>query len=94
MCGFGDKVRLLLAQVLTIFLMVLVQDRRPITPPPCVRLVIIDSETGKEVDYKYVAACTETQERKLCTNFIIAVPLTMPCSCCRSICGIRTVSKK
>ncbi|RGP61906.1 hypothetical protein FLONG3_10374, partial [Fusarium longipes] len=27
------------------------KDRRPITPPPCVRLVIIDSETGKEVDY-------------------------------------------
>ncbi|CAF3575064.1 hypothetical protein SNK03_001559 [Fusarium graminearum] len=27
------------------------KDRRPITPPPCVRLVIINSETGKEVDY-------------------------------------------
>ncbi|KAF4332576.1 hypothetical protein FBEOM_13623 [Fusarium beomiforme] len=29
----------------------LIQDRRPITPPPCVRLVIINTETGKEVDY-------------------------------------------
>lgn len=27
------------------------KDRRPITPPPCVRLVIIDPATGKEVDY-------------------------------------------
>ncbi|PPJ51778.1 hypothetical protein CBER1_09670 [Cercospora berteroae] len=25
------------------------KDRRPITPPPCVRLVIVDSTTGKEV---------------------------------------------
>ncbi|KAM5370657.1 hypothetical protein ACJZ2D_008371 [Fusarium nematophilum] len=27
------------------------KDRRPITPPPCVRLVIIDAATGKEIDY-------------------------------------------
>jgi len=27
------------------------KDRRPITPPPCVRLVIADSATGKEADY-------------------------------------------
>lgn len=26
------------------------KDRRPITPPPCVRLIITDSATGKEVD--------------------------------------------
>lgn len=26
------------------------KDRRPITPPPCVRLVILDIATGKEVD--------------------------------------------
>lgn len=26
------------------------KDRRPITPPPCVRLCIIDQQTGKEVD--------------------------------------------
>ncbi|PQE20766.1 developmental regulator protein [Rutstroemia sp. NJR-2017a BBW] len=26
------------------------KDRRPITPPPCVRLVITDSMTGKEID--------------------------------------------
>lgn len=28
------------------------KDRRPITPPPCVRLVITDKNTGEEVDYK------------------------------------------
>lgn len=26
------------------------KDRRPITPPPCVRLIITDIITGKEVD--------------------------------------------
>ncbi|KAL9946747.1 hypothetical protein ACHAO3_003515 [Verticillium nonalfalfae] len=26
------------------------KDRRPITPPPCVRLIIIDPDTGKEMD--------------------------------------------
>ncbi|KAF5009043.1 hypothetical protein FDECE_4730 [Fusarium decemcellulare] len=30
------------------------KDRRPITPPPCVRLVIIDSATGEEVDYSEI----------------------------------------
>jgi hypothetical protein len=28
------------------------QDRRPITPPPCVRLVVKDEATGKEIDIK------------------------------------------
>ncbi|KAI9746853.1 MAG: hypothetical protein M1815_004935, partial [Lichina confinis] len=28
----------------------LLQDRRPITPPPCVRLIVKDSATNKEVD--------------------------------------------
>ncbi|KAK6538182.1 hypothetical protein TWF694_011064 [Orbilia ellipsospora] len=26
------------------------KDRRPITPPPCARLIVLDSETGKEID--------------------------------------------
>ncbi|KAI1341594.1 hypothetical protein F5Y15DRAFT_361606 [Xylariaceae sp. FL0016] len=26
------------------------KDRRPITPPPCIRLVVMDKNTGKEVD--------------------------------------------
>ena len=30
------------------------KDRRPITPPPCVRLMVIDKKTGKEVNCKYV----------------------------------------
>ncbi|KAI5280609.1 hypothetical protein KEM52_004086, partial [Ascosphaera acerosa] len=36
MCGFGDKVGVL--------------DRRPITPPPCVRLIVRDAVTKKELD--------------------------------------------
>lgn len=29
-----------------------IKDRRPITPPPCVKLSITDVATGKEVDVK------------------------------------------
>lgn len=32
-----------------------VQDRRPITPPPCIRLVVIDAATRQELDIKSVA---------------------------------------
>ena len=32
----------------------LVQDRRPITPPPCIRLVVKDANTNKELDIKSV----------------------------------------
>jgi hypothetical protein len=28
------------------------KDRRPITPPPCIRLVVSDAETGQEIDFK------------------------------------------
>jgi velvet factor protein len=28
------------------------KDRRPITPPPCVRIVLTDPNTGKEIDIK------------------------------------------
>lgn len=28
------------------------KDRRPITPPPCVRIVLTDEATGKELDCK------------------------------------------
>jgi len=27
------------------------KDRRPITPPPCIRLLILDKVTGKEIDF-------------------------------------------
>ncbi|KAF2710547.1 hypothetical protein K504DRAFT_377410, partial [Pleomassaria siparia CBS 279.74] len=30
------------------------QDRRPITPPPCIRLVVCDANTGKEIDFSEV----------------------------------------
>ena len=32
-----------------------VKDRRPITPPPCIRLIIMDPDTKQEVDVKYVS---------------------------------------
>ena len=28
------------------------KDRRPITPPPCVRLRVVDTRTGKELEAK------------------------------------------
>ena len=31
-----------------------VQDRRPITPPPCIRLVVKDANTKEELDIKSV----------------------------------------
>jgi hypothetical protein len=51
MCGFGDKVR---DQVESFHLLIDMQDRRPITPPPCVRLIVRDASSNKEVDIKYV----------------------------------------
>lgn len=30
------------------------KDRRPITPPPCIRLIVCDASTGKEVDFTEV----------------------------------------
>ncbi|KAF1998061.1 hypothetical protein P154DRAFT_439966 [Amniculicola lignicola CBS 123094] len=30
------------------------KDRRPITPPPCIRLMVSDASTGKEIDYNEV----------------------------------------
>lgn len=63
MCGFGDKVGRAsnkdYAEIrpLTIGRCVgadrlLLQDRRPITPPPCIRLIVKDSVTNKELDIK------------------------------------------
>jgi hypothetical protein len=37
---------------LYVHMLTAVQDRRPITPPPCVRLIITDVNTGKECDCK------------------------------------------
>jgi hypothetical protein len=31
------------------------KDRRPITPPPCIRLIVMHADTGKEVDVKSVS---------------------------------------
>ncbi|KAL6708663.1 hypothetical protein ACN47E_002359 [Coniothyrium glycines] len=30
------------------------KDRRPITPPPCIRLVVCDAKTGQEIDFNDV----------------------------------------
>ncbi|KAI9717537.1 MAG: hypothetical protein M1812_004678 [Candelaria pacifica] len=43
MCGFGDKSKSRENNGSP-------QDRRPITPPPCVRLIVRDADTDKEVD--------------------------------------------
>ncbi|CAD6590762.1 MAG: hypothetical protein ASARMPRED_004993 [Alectoria sarmentosa] len=44
MCGFGDKVsRGNWSSKVS-------NDRRPITPPPCIRLVVKDANTNKELD--------------------------------------------
>ncbi len=51
MCGFGDKVGLLRSLKSHADADV-AQDRRPITPPPCIRLVVMDKMSGKEVDCK------------------------------------------
>jgi hypothetical protein len=61
MCGFGDKVcpaintigrtSKAVRGVYSLFFN-FQQDRRPITPPPCIRLIITDVHTGKEVDCK------------------------------------------
>ncbi|RDA82552.1 hypothetical protein CP532_3767 [Ophiocordyceps camponoti-leonardi (nom. inval.)] len=54
MCGFGDKVNTLLAPPLISHVFATTRrhpgDRRPITPPPCVRLIITDALTGTEID--------------------------------------------
>jgi hypothetical protein len=30
------------------------KDRRPITPPPCIRLIVCDAKTGQEVDFNEI----------------------------------------
>jgi len=52
MCGFGDKVRIPALPAST--LVDTAQDRRPITPPPCVRLIVRDPMTGREIDAQSV----------------------------------------
>ena len=39
------------------------QDRRPITPPPCIRLIVLDAATRKEIDIKSVSFRSETELR-------------------------------
>ena len=48
MCGFGDKV--CTSVVCMSRSAKTKQDRRPITPPPCVRLIVRDPMTGRELD--------------------------------------------
>jgi hypothetical protein len=30
------------------------QDRRPVSPPPCIQLLIVDERDGQEIDYRFV----------------------------------------
>jgi len=48
MCGFGDKVYTVVVHLSR--RANAIQDRRPITPPPCVRLIVRDPMTGQEID--------------------------------------------
>jgi Velvet factor len=48
MCGFGDKVCDGCFKINRIA--DILQDRRPITPPPCVKLIVKDPVTGREID--------------------------------------------
>ena len=52
MCGFGDKVWFDSVHMYTDAKAS--QDRRPISPPPCIRLLIFDPKTGDEINYEYV----------------------------------------
>jgi len=51
MCGFGDKVHIYRSSTVNECTDIM-QDRRPITPPPCIRLIITDANTGTEIDTK------------------------------------------
>lgn len=44
------------------------KDRRPITPPPCIRLMVLDAKTGNEVDFQEVDS----------TFFVLTVDLWDP----------------
>ncbi|KAF7564142.1 Velvet domain containing protein, partial [Pyrenophora tritici-repentis] len=34
------------------------KDRRPITPPPCIRLIVYDRITGRELDFNDIDSTT------------------------------------
>ncbi|KAM3425844.1 hypothetical protein NHJ13734_009879 [Beauveria thailandica] len=53
-----DDARLTRCQVSTLYSSLSVLDRRPITPPPCVRLSMIDMTTGKEINYNEIDHAT------------------------------------
>lgn len=81
MCGFGDKVSENFS-VSNSWLSCLkkklnmtncVQDRRPITPPPCIRLVVVDARTGQAVDIKYVMTAPIHSQKAL---FVLPRELT------------------
>lgn len=70
------------------------QDRRPITPPPCVRLIITDAATGREIDCKCVSHPSPLLKNLILVvethpRLPILVPLTIPCLSSMSIFGTR-----
>lgn len=41
------------------------KDRRPITPPPCIRLIVKDAQTEKEIDIKYVIRDSVKEKKQI-----------------------------
>ena len=79
MCGFGDKVLLLpdfLVPPACADASAVPQDRRPITPPPCIKLSVVDALTHKDVDMKFVPlrasgdflVCAKRQTLTICST--------------------------
>ena len=90
MCGFGDKVGDFSALIVLPPLLTQLQDRRPITPPPCIRLIVRDAQTDKEIDIKYVpTSCSRP------LGFLTTSPSSVKSihhsTCSPSTCGMPTV---
>lgn len=76
------------------------KDRRPITPPPCVKLVVTDLQ-GKEVDVKYalrhlLPLFQKKKKKKLLvlTRHLYKARLNTGCSSSTSTYGTRTVPER
>lgn len=73
----------------------LMQDRRPITPPPCVRLVITDAVTGEEINCKYVVYLISQDTGTRADGLVTGKgTLTTQCLSSMSICGTNVAHQK
>jgi Velvet factor len=89
MCGFGDKAcpPVFYESRCTN----IIQDRRPITPPPCVRLIVRDPMTGREIDAQSV---TRIASYPLLTHELRAGTSTSPFSSSRLTYGMKRLKRK